>query len=84
MGLLVHCHTQCVLQRSEDNLQKWVLSFHDVSLRGQIWVISLGSKCLYLLNYFADPQIFLNLKKLNHFTGHSSEQLRPVLQGPYS
>jgi hypothetical protein len=53
---------KCVLYgqyiwHSEDNLQKWVLSFHYVGSRVQTQVVGLASKHLYPLSQLTDPRI---------------------------
>jgi hypothetical protein len=45
------CVCVCGVYRSKYNLQKSVLSFHDVGPRNQTQVFSLGGKFLYLLSF---------------------------------
>lgn len=46
-------HSVCVEVR--DKLGESILSFHSVGLRGQIWIVRLGSQYLYSLSHPTGP-----------------------------
>lgn len=48
-------HAMAHMSKSEDNVQKLVLSFHHVDSRPQTQVTRLGGKCVYLTKYLTGP-----------------------------
>lgn len=49
-SVYVYVQATALMWRSEDNVQKWVLSSHLVDARDQTLIVSHGYKHLYLLN----------------------------------